>query len=60
MTLKTYGLFKEKGIISDGMIPKIDKAFEGLKNGVSNVKLGSFSDLQCLLEGKAGTNIKDL
>jgi hypothetical protein len=27
--------------VSDGMIPKIDNAFYGLKNGIKNIFIGS-------------------
>ena len=37
MTLTNYGLLKESGIIADGMLPKLENAFEALRFGVKNV-----------------------
>lgn len=37
---ETYLKLKEKGIIVDGMMPKIDNCFDALQNGVSKVIIG--------------------
>lgn len=37
ITPAIYAEYKEKGIISGGMIPKLDNAFEALNNGVKRV-----------------------
>lgn len=36
-----YTSYKEEGIISDGMIPKLDNAFQALQKGVEKVVIGS-------------------
>ena len=42
---KLYIEYKEKGVISEGMIPKIDTAFNSLKHGVENVYITNFQAL---------------
>lgn len=37
ITLATYGELKESGIIADGMLPKLENAFEALQFGVDKV-----------------------
>ena len=37
ITLANYGELKESGIIADGMLPKLDNAFDALQFGVSKV-----------------------
>ena len=37
--------FKQKNIISDGMIPKLENCFHALKNGVDKVFVGSIGIL---------------
>ena len=36
-----YASYKKEGVISDGMIPKLDNAFEALNKGVNQVVIGS-------------------
>lgn len=48
----------EQGIVSGGMIPKLENAFEAIRKGVSQVIIGNADDLQALMEGKAGTCIQ--
>ena len=55
----SYELYKQKGVIADGMIPKLDNAFDALSNGVRSVSIGAFDQLQHLIEGKTGTRIKE-
>ena len=38
---ESYKELLEKGIISDGMIPKIDNCFDALQNGVQKVYIGN-------------------
>ena len=38
--LKMYESLLKKNILSEGMIPKIQNAFNGLNNGVKNVFIG--------------------
>jgi acetylglutamate kinase len=39
--MKIYKSLLNNNIVSDGMIPKIDNAFYGLKNGIKNIFIGS-------------------
>lgn len=58
MNLKSYNELKAQGVISDGMIPKMDNAFDALTAGVKSVHIGHFSKLNELLKGNSGTTIK--
>ena len=49
---------KEKKVIFEGMIPKIDNAFSALENGVQSVIIGKAERLNELIQGIAGTTIK--
>ena len=52
ISLITYDYFqqlKEEGIISKGMIPKLDNAFKAIKNGVSEVEIKHASNLNIQL-----------
>jgi len=42
---KTYAELLEQGIISDGMLPKLENCFDALKNGVKNINMGNTSML---------------
>lgn len=48
---------KEKGIISDGMIPKLEHAFAAAAAGVPHVAIGHAASLRGLIEGTTGTRI---
>lgn len=50
----SYQDYKSQGIISEGMIPKLDNAFEALARGVQEVRI---ADVAGILEG-TGTVIK--
>ena len=41
INLKSYQNLKQKGIIADGMLPKIDNCFDALQNGVTKVIIGN-------------------
>ena len=48
------------GIISGGMIPKVESSVEALKNGVGSVIIGgynSYGDLEGLIDGSLGSDI---
>jgi len=53
-----YQLLKEQKIVVDGMIPKIDNAFQALEHGVVSVVLGKAEKLNELIHGTAGTTIQ--
>jgi len=54
-----YEELRKKEIISEGMIPKLDNAFAALDAGVSKVIIGNAGELSKLLEGRAGTIIRN-
>ncbi|MBQ0049044.1 MAG: acetylglutamate kinase [Bacteroidales bacterium] len=54
ITEQSYAELKSEGIVSGGMIPKLDNAFAALQRGVSRVVITAASDI----EGKKGTTIK--
>jgi acetylglutamate kinase len=49
---------KEKGIISGGMIPKLENAFAAIGKGVKKVIIGHADDLRGLISGNSGTCIR--
>ena len=53
ITEDSYAQLKADGIVSGGMLPKLDNAFEALHQGVSRVVITAASDI----EGKNGTVI---
>ena len=53
ITQNSYEKLKADGIVSGGMIPKLDNAFDALRRGVSRVIITSADDI----EGKGGTTI---
>ncbi len=57
LTNESYLDYKSKGVIVDGMIPKLENAFDAIQNGVNSVSIGAFSDLAQLIEGSVGTRI---
>lgn len=52
-----YRQLKAEKVIFEGMIPKMDNAFEALQNGVCKVMIGHAGALQKLINGQAGTSI---
>ncbi len=48
----SYSDLKGQGVISDGMIPKLDNAFDALNSGVKQVTIGHFSELEKLAMGQ--------
>ena len=51
----SYADYRERGIINQGMIPKLDNAFAALQAGVKCVVICHADDLLAAAEGKAGT-----
>lgn len=45
LTLALYTKYKSDGAIADGMIPKLDNAFDAIKNGVSSVRIVSHKSI---------------
>lgn len=55
---KEYEKLKNEGIISKGMIPKMDNAFDAIKQGVKTVIICNAKDLKKVIENKgAGTQL---
>jgi acetylglutamate kinase len=54
INLLLYRHLKDTGIITDGMIPKIDLGFQALKNGVKTVSIRSFKSVA---ETTSGTKL---
>lgn len=52
-----YHTFKSEGIISDGMIPKLDNAFKAIASGVKSVKIAHALKVGAAVQGKGGTTI---
>lgn len=49
-----YRYLKDGGIVTDGMIPKIDVGFQALKNGAKKVSIRSF---EAVAQTESGTNL---
>jgi acetylglutamate kinase len=52
-----YATLKDQKLIFEGMIPKIENAFEALDNGVASVIIGKAEKMNELINGTAGTTI---
>ncbi|GAA4403477.1 acetylglutamate kinase [Nibrella viscosa] len=58
LTPQVYESHKTAGIISKGMIPKLDNAFKALRNGVAKVIICHADQVvQAVKEGNAGTTL---
>lgn len=55
----SYAKLKEDKVIFDGMVPKIDNAFLALDGGVQSVIIGKAEKMNELINGTAGTTIKN-
>jgi acetylglutamate kinase len=53
-----YHRLQTEGVISGGMIPKLDNAFEALHAGVNRVIIGRAEELGDLIKGSSGTTIR--
>ncbi len=53
----TYKELKENKKLFAGILPKIDNAFDAVKNGVREVIIGNSSQLNLLINGESGTKI---
>ncbi|MCU0428791.1 MAG: acetylglutamate kinase [Cytophagaceae bacterium] len=60
ITPDKYQELKEKGIISKGMIPKLDNSFDAIASGVASVRICHADDLIALVnkEEKVGTTLR--
>ena len=57
LTAIDYFELKSNGVISEGMIPKLDNAFRALESGVNKVIIGKAEELLQLIKGEQGTTI---
>ncbi|MCA5004285.1 acetylglutamate kinase [Sphingobacterium bovistauri] len=55
ITSSDFDKYKERGIISDGMIPKLQNAFDAINKGVKSVYVGNASNLHLFQQQKFGT-----
>ena len=55
---ENYTSLKASGQVNEGMIPKLDNAFEALQKGVNRVIIGDALDIEKLIAGKTGTTIQ--
>jgi len=55
---ENYSVLKDSGQVNEGMIPKLDNAFEALQKGVTRVIIGDALNIDQLIAGKAGTTIQ--
>jgi len=58
LSQEDYHNLSTAGVISGGMIPKLENAFQAVSRGVRSVVIGHASELSDLTRGKAGTTIK--
>lgn len=58
ITVNDFEDLKQKGIVSDGMIPKLENAFAAISKGVKKVIIGHADELPNLVNGTAGTSIQ--
>lgn len=58
MNSADYEKYKSEGVISKGMIPKLDNAFDAIKQGVKSVIICHAKDLKAIISNKkAGTRL---
>lgn len=57
LDVEKYKTLKSQGVITEGMIPKLDNAFSALKKGVRKVIIGQAENLIEMVEGRNGTCI---
>ena len=58
MNASDYAKYKKGGMISKGMIPKLDNAFDAIKQGLRSVVIGHAKDLRKIIQKEnAGTRL---
>jgi len=55
ITATQFETLKKQGVIYEGMIPKLDNAFDAIQKGVKNVFIGNANNLHLLQQQKFGT-----
>lgn len=54
ITENEYTEFKKSGIVSEGMLPKLENAFNSLRNGVGEVRIGMAGDIEQMVKKQKG------
>lgn len=54
---QSFAQLKEQGVITGGMLPKMDNAFAALEKGVTAVTIGHAAHLAALIQQQSGTTI---
>lgn len=57
LDIKAYQSLLAAGTISDGMVPKLENAFNALEQGVKRVVIGAAEQVEAVLQGQSGTQI---
>ena len=57
ITVSEFRTLKAEGRVFEGMIPKLDNAFQAIEAGVHQVIMGKAQSLPSLIEGTAGTRL---
>src|SRR6185312_10753488 len=55
--MKMYAQLKSEGIISKGMIPKMDNSWEAINKGVAKVVIGNALEVDKLISSTGGTHL---
>ncbi|WP_140937335.1 acetylglutamate kinase [Sphingobacterium lumbrici] len=55
INFESFEKLKSQGVINEGMIPKLDNAFNAISKGVKNVYIGNALNLHLFQQGKFGT-----
>ena len=58
ITKENFDALKKDTIVHEGMIPKIENALQAVGAGVQSVSIGHGFELNEMIKGEAGTNIK--
>jgi acetylglutamate kinase len=59
IAMSEYESLKAAGVVSAGMIPKLDNAFAAIRQGVHSVVIGHAGDLREIVAGRGGTRLGD-
>lgn len=59
ITTEDFEKYKKAGVISDGMIPKLENAFDAIQKGVKSVYIGNATNLHLFQQQKFGTCLVD-
>jgi len=54
LRIEDYKKYKSEGVINQGMIPKLDNAFEAISNGVSVIRIINFGEIEKIESNEGG------